>query len=203
MLKDDLKSRFKALYQPPPNQVVLVDVPVMNFLMIDGSGDPNTSEDYQEAITVLYGLAYTLKFAIKKQRGIDYPVMPLEGLWWADDMALFSAERKEDWKWTMLLMQPEYVTSEQFERAREQVAKKKPSPALAKVRLESFHEGWSAQILYLGPYSAEGPTIAGLHAFIKEQGYTLRGKHHEIYLGDPRRSAPEKLRTIIRQPIDR
>lgn len=201
MLKDDVKSQFKALYQPPSNQAVLVNVPVMEFLMIDGSGDPNTSQEYREAIEALYGLAYTLKFAIKKQQGIEYKVMPLEGLWWADDMRLFSTNKKEDWKWTMLLMQPEHVTTDLLEQARQQVTKKKPSPALMKVRLESFHEGWSAQIMYLGPYSAEGPTIARLHAFIKEHGYTLRGKHHEIYLGDPRRSAPEKLKTVIRQPI--
>lgn len=203
MHKVDLKSQFKDLYQPPLNQVVLVDVPAMNFLMINGGGDPNTSQDYRDAVEALYGLAYTLKFAIKKQQGFDYPVMALEGLWWTDDMRLFSTDQKEDWKWTMMLMQPEYVTSERFEQARQQVEEKKPSPALARVRLASFHEGLSAQIMHLGPYSAEGPTIARLHAFIKEQGYLLRGKHHEIYLGDPRRSAPEKLRAVIRQPIDR
>lgn len=203
MHKVDLKSQFKDLYQPPLNQVVLVDVPAMNFLMIDGGGDPNTSQDYRDAVEALYGLAYTLKFAIKKQQGVDYPVMALEGLWWTDDMRLFSTDQKEDWKWTMMLMQTEYVTSERFEQARQQVEEKKPSPALARVRLVSFHEGLSAQIMHLGPYSAEGPTIARLHAFIKEQGYLLRDKHHEIYLGDPRRSSPEKLRTVIRQPIDR
>lgn len=201
MLKEDLKSPFKHLYQPPSNQVVLVDVPVMHFLMINGSGNPKTNQDYQAAVEALYGLAYTLKFAIKNQHGIENPILALEGLWWTDEMRLFSIDQKGDWKWTLMLMQPESVTADQLAYARRELAKKKPSPALMEVRLESFHEGWSAQIMHLGPSSAEGPTIARLHAFIEEHGYTFRGKHHEIYLGDPRRTAPKKLKTVMRQPI--
>ena len=178
----------------------------MPFLMIDGAGNPNTSQEYQQAVEALYAVAYALKFLLKKEQGIDYAVMPLEGLWWAPDMREFSVEHKETWLWTMLIAQPQEVTAALFERAREQVQRKKSSPALAKLRLEPFQEGLAAQIMHLGPYAAEAPTIARLHAFIREQGYAFDGsrqKHHEIYLSDPRRSAPEKMRTVIRQPMTR
>lgn len=194
---------LKALYAPP-KRPVMVDVPVLNFLMIDGHGDPNLSQDYKDAVEALYALSYTLKFMLKKEEGLQYRVGPLEGLWWAEDMVEFSMERKANWDWTMMIAQPDAVTPEHVARAREQAGRKKPLPALAKVRLESFEEGRCAQVLYVGPYSAEGPTIAALHAFIREQGYEFDGrkqKHHEIYLGDPRRTAPEKLKTIIRQPV--
>ncbi len=173
----------------------------MQFLMIDGAGDPNTAPEYAAAIQALYSVAYTAKFTLKKTRGIDYPVMPLEGLWWAEDMTLFGVDGKDDWQWTMMIMQPDDVTPEVIEAARHEAARKKENPSLAQLRLAPFHEGLAAQILYVGPYASEGPTIAALHAFIKEHGYSLTGKHHEIYLGDPRRTAPERLRTIIRQPI--
>jgi hypothetical protein len=165
-------------------------------------GDPNTSADYQGALEALYALSYTLKFAVKKGKdGVDFAVMPLEGLWWTEDMTKFSPERKDIWQWTAMIMQPEYVTDGLFLEARRQVAKKKDTPSLAKVSFGRFHEGLCAQVMYIGPYSAEGPTITMLHDYIKGQGRQLRGKHHEIYLGDPRRSAPEKLKTIIRQPV--
>ncbi len=202
MVTLDLKTQLKEFYQSPIDRVVLVDVPEWQFLMIDGKGDPNTSQDYKDAVEALYSLAYTLKFALKKRQGIDYPVLPLEGLWWTPDPAQFSLEAKDDWLWTMLLMQPECVTSEQVETGREEMKKKKHLPALEQVRLERFLEGRAAQILHLGPYAAEAPTIARLHDFIKNNGYQMRGKHHEIYLGDSRRAAPEKLRTVIRQPIE-
>ena len=131
--------------------------------------------------------------------------MPLEGLWWTDDMAQFSTENKGIWKWTAMIMQPEYVTKDLVTKAFEQVEKKKNPPALSKMRFESFHEGLSAQIMHIGPYSAEGPTIKKLHSFIKEKGYEFDGlvqKHHEIYLSDPRRTAPEKMKTVIRQPME-
>ena len=200
-MKIDLKKELKELYSASPQQVAIVDVPPMNFLMIDGQGDPNTSPEFQDAVEALYGVSYTLKFMIKQEQAINYVVMPLEGLWWADDMTQFSMEDKDAWLWTAMIMQPEYVTGELFEEAVEQVRQKKELTALSGMRLESFHEGLSAQILHIGPYSEEGPTIEELHSFIEGNGYQLRGKHHEIYLGDPRRSAPEKLKTIIRQPI--
>jgi hypothetical protein len=203
MAKRDLKKELKQLYSPGSRDVVAVDVPSMNFLMIDGEGNPNTSQTYRDAIECLYALSYTLKFMIKKGRGgVDYSVMPLEGLWWGDDMDVFMEGKKDLWKWTAMIMQPEYVTKALFKRACEEVQKKKALPALSKVRLETFREGKSAQIMYVGSYSAEGPTIKRIHTFIAEQGGRLSGKHHEIYLGDPRRTAPEKLKTVIRQPFD-
>lgn len=182
----------------------LVRVPEITFLMVDGHGDPNTAVEYRDAIGALYGLSYTLKFGVKRELGLTYRVAPLEGLWWADDMTEFSIGRKADWHWTAMIAQPDIVTPEHFERAREEVRRKKGSPALERARLARFVEGLAGQVLYLGPYSDEGPTIERLHAFIHDAGYTFDGrreKHHELYLGDPRRSAPEKLRTIIRQPV--
>jgi hypothetical protein len=202
--KLDLRKQFKQLYNPPAKEVVIVDIPVMRFLMVDGTGDPNTAQEYKDALEALYSVAYTLKFLIKKEKAIDYPVMALEGLWWTNDMREFSIDNKNAWLWTMMIMQPEEVAEELFEQVLEQVKKKKPSPTLAKMRMQRFHEGISAQIMHIGPFSAEGPTIAKLHAFIKEHGYTFNGieqKHHEIYLSDPRRATPEKMRTVIRQSM--
>ncbi len=175
----------------------------MQFLAIDGAGDPNTSSEYRDAISALYSVAYALKFALKKS-GIDFHVSPLEGLWWADDMVHFSADQKGKWKWTMLIAQPDEVTRERVEQVVQDVARKKSLPALQHVRLITFHEGRCAQILHVGPYAAEGPTIERLHQFIHEHGGEFDGsqqKHHEIYLGDPSRTSPERLKTIIRQPI--
>lgn len=204
MQKVDLKKQLKHLYDPSAKEISVVDVPEMNFLMIDGEGDPNISQEYREAVETLYAISYTLKFMLKKgEVAIDYPVMALEGLWWTDDMTKFSPENKAIWKWTMMIMQPEFITEEMVEEAKGQVEKKKgPLPALPRMRFESFHEGPSAQITYFGPYSGEGPTIRRLHEFIAELGHERRGKHHEIYLNDPRRTAPEKLKTVIRQPFE-
>ncbi len=204
--KVDLKKQLANLYNPSTKDVAVVEVPTMPFLMIDGAGNPNTSQDYQQAVEALYAVAYALKFLLKKEQGVDYAVMPLEGLWWAPDMREFSVEHKETWLWTMMIAQPGQVIAALFERTRAQVRRKKDSPTLAKQRLEEFHEGLAAQIMHLGPYAAEAPTIARLHAFIRQQGYTFDGsrqKHHEIYLSDPRRAAPEKMRTIIRQSMTR
>jgi len=202
MAKIDLKKDLKHLYNPPIKAPVLVDVPPLAFLMIDGQGDPNTAKAYVEAIEALYALSYTLKFMLKKgAAGMDYTVMPLEGLWWVEDMRDFSTENKGAWQWTAMIMQPEFVTPDHVEQALQEARRKKDLPALGSIRLEIYHEGLAAQIMHIGPYAAEAPTIARLHAFISESGHTLRGKHHEIYLGDPRRTAPEKLRTVIRQPI--
>jgi hypothetical protein len=204
--KVDFRKQLRHLYTPSAKEVVVVNVPAMPFLMVDGTGNPNTSQEYQEAVEALYAVAYALKFLLKKEQGVDYAVMPLEGLWWTPNMREFSVEHKETWLWTMMIAQPPEVTAALFERAREQVQRKKPSPALAKVRLEPFQEGLAAQIMHLGPFAAEGPTIARLHAFIREQGYAFDGtqqKHHEIYLSDPRRAAPENMRTVIRQSMTR
>jgi hypothetical protein len=202
MNKLDWKKDCKELYFPPAHPV-MVDVPPMNFLMIDGHGDPNISPVYAESVEALFSLAYTLKFSIKKAEGVDYAVYPPEGLWWTPDMADFSTSRKADWDWTMMIAQPEVVSAEWVERARAEALKKKGLPVLERVRFESYHEGLSAQIMHAGPFADEGPNIARVHEFIKEQGGRLCGKHHEIYLSDMRRTAPEKLKTVIRQPFER
>lgn len=202
MAKLDFKQQFKQFYNPSAKQCAIVELPAMNFLMLDGAGDPNHAPAFQTAVETLYAVAYTLKFMLKKGAdGIDYGVMPLEGLWWSEEMATFSVERKSDWLWTLLIMQPDFITAAQVEAAKVEAAKKKDLPALSQLRFEAYHEGLSAQIMHLGPFAAEGPTIATLHTFISNQGYQLRGKHHEIYLNDLRRTAPEKLKTVIRQPI--
>lgn len=196
----DYKKTFKHLYQPSAKVVVEVVVPPMNFLMIDGSGDPNTSLEYQQAIEALYGTAYAIKFMAKKgPAALDFGVMPLEGLWWADDMTTFSPEAKSDWKWTMMIMQPPVVTADMVIAAIE-MGKKKGHSAINRLRFEPFEEGCCAQILHVGPFSAEGPTVARVHTYVDEHG-GRRGKHHEIYLSDIRKADPAKWKTIIRQPI--
>ena len=196
----DLRQDLAALYKVGRTPV-LVDVPELTYLMVDGRGDPNSSVDYQHAIEALFTLSWTMRFALKRAGILDYKVMPLEGLWWTPDMADFSTSAKSAWHWTALIVQPDVVGAEHLDAARASAREKKDLPALDAVRLERWTEGRSAQVLNIGPYAEEAPTIAGLHAFIEGQGLELRGKHHEIYLGDPRRSAPEKLRTIIRQPV--
>ena len=199
MDKVDLKKDLKHLYNPSAKDVSVVDVPAMNFLMVDGEGSPDAPQ-YGEAIQALFSVSYALRFMIKKGKGIDYAVMPLEGLWWADDMAHF-AENKDKWKWTAMIMQPKYVTAAEVALAVEQTAKKKKLPALSKLKFESFQEGKAVQIMHIGPFSAEGPNIQRMHQYITDSGHTLSGKHHEIYLGDPSKTAPEKLKTVLRQPM--
>ncbi len=203
MTKLDLKKQLKHLYSPSAKQAELIEVPAMNYLAIDGEGNPNTSQQFQDAVQALYGISYTVKFAIKKRPdGVDYGVMPLEGLWWTENMAQFSVQDKQSWLWRLLIMQPDFVTEADVNDAILHLKRKgKGSPALEQVCLVSFKEGLSAQIMHIGPYEAEEPTVKQLHAYIAEQGYQLSGKHHEIYLGDPQRSAPDKLKTIIRQPV--
>jgi len=202
MGKIDYKKKLKHLYRPSTKKVEIVDVPNMNFLMVNGEGDPNTSQSFQDAIGVLYPLSYTIKFMIKKgEVGIDYGVMPLEGLWWADDMSSFSVKNKEGWEWTLMIMQPELVTKQMVHEAIEQVKVKKNPRSLPLVRFDSFVEGKAAQVMHIGPFSEEGPTVEKVHSFIKENGSQREGKHHEIYLSDIRRAAPEKWKTIIRQPM--
>ncbi|MEK6804714.1 MAG: GyrI-like domain-containing protein [Nitrospirota bacterium] len=201
MGKVDLKKELKHLYQASVKAVVQVDAPTMTFLMIDGEGDPNPSQAYTDAVAALFAVSYAVKFMVKKGRtAVDYGVMPLEGLWWVDDMSTFTTKNKADWKWTMMIMQPSFVSHTLIESAIADVKKKKDLPALSKLRLETFSEGTCAQILHIGPFSAEGPTIKKLHQFTDSRGRRT-GKHHEIYLSDIRKADPSKWKTIIRQPM--
>lgn len=201
MAKIDLKKDLKLLYSASPKEITLVTAPRLHFLMLDGAGDPNTAPEFQPAAETLFSLSYTLKFMMKKAQGPDYAVMPLEGLWWADDPAAFQSGDKDRWRWTLMILQPEFIIPEMVDAARAEVGKKKNLPLLDNLRFSAWCEGEAAQVLHVGPYSAEPATIARLHAFIKDKGYHLCGKHHEIYLSDPRRTAPAKLKTILRQPI--
>lgn len=201
MEKLDLKKELKHLYAPSSREPVEVNVPEMNFLMLDGEGDPNGSREFAEAVDALFPVSYAIKFMVKKgPLPTDYGVMPLEGLWWADEGSRFQVEDKSSWKWTLMVMQPEFVTKEMVENAILAVAKKKSPPVVTRIRFETFPEGRCAQILHIGPFSEEGPTVDRLHRFIEAIG-TPAGKHHEIYLSDTRRSDPSKWRTIIRQPF--
>ena len=201
MEKIDLKKELKHLYQPSAREVVQVEVETFNFLMVDGEGDPNTSQAYAEAVEALFSVSYTAKFMVKRgAQGIDYTVMPLEGLWWADDMSAFADNDKSRWKWTMMIMQPSFAGSEVIEAAISEAGKKKDLPAISRVRFEAFSEGLCAQVMHIGPFSEEGPTINLVHKFI-EARTELRGKHHEIYLSDIRRADPRKWKTVIRQPM--
>lgn len=202
MDKKDYKKELKDFYNPATKTVSEVTVPKMNFLMIDGKGDPNTSKEFASAIETLYPVAYGIKFAIKKSTGFDFGVMPLEGLWWADDMNDFMAGKKDNWFWTLMIMQPEKVTKDLYEKVLLEVKEKKNPPMIDKLRFESYEEGRSVQIMHIGPFSAEGPNIQKLHAYVKEKGGKLSGKHHEIYLSDMRKTAPEKLKTVLRQPFE-
>jgi hypothetical protein len=202
MEKIDLKKQLKHLYNPSAKRVEIVTVPQMNFLMVDGMGDPNTAKTYSDAIEALYPVAYTLKFMVKNGKmGIDYGVMPLETLWWADDMSAFITGNKDAWKWTVMIMQPQFITREMVEQAIEEVGQKKGPASLPLIRFETFKEGKAAQILHIGPFSDEGPTIEKLHSLIENKSSQRVGKHHEIYLSDLRRAVPEKWRTIIRQAM--
>ncbi|MCA9897621.1 MAG: GyrI-like domain-containing protein [Ardenticatenaceae bacterium] len=202
MKKIDFKRELKHLYQPSGTKISVVDVPAMNFLTITGQGNPNSSQAYQEAVEALYSVAYTVKFMVKKgELAIDFGVMPLEGLWWVPDMRQFSMGNKDAWLWQMMIMQPDFVTADMIAVAKAQVKKKKGLVAVDLLKLERFVEGTAVQILYTGPYADEDPTIQKLHEHVRQQGGELSGKHHEIYLSDPRRAAPERLKTVIRQPF--
>jgi len=201
MAKIDFKKEFKDLYKPKQGEVSFVEVSKLNYLAIDGEGDPNTSQEYKDSIETLMGVSFTTKFIMKKEHRKDYVVMPLEGLWWAEDINKFSINDKSAWKWKSLIMQPDFVKEEHVEKAKDKVAKKKDLPSLDKIKFIELDEGLSAQILHIGPYSEEGPTVEKLHQAIEENSYDFNGLQHEIYLNDVRRTKPEKLKTIIRQPI--
>ena len=200
--KIDLKKELKRFYQASAKEVSQVDVPTFKFLMVDGEGDPNTSKDYAEAVESLFAVSYTAKFMLKKgNEARDYGVMPLEGLWWADDMSAFAANDRSKWQWTMMIMQPSFVADAVIEASITEVRRKKALPGVDRLRLESFTEGRCAQILHVGPFTEEGPTIERLHEFIDARSGRA-GKHHEIYLTDIRRADPKKWKTIIRHPMD-
>ncbi|MDI2035215.1 GyrI-like domain-containing protein [Paenarthrobacter nitroguajacolicus] len=201
-MKIDFKKEIPT-YTARRGVFSLVTVPPIQYLMIDGTGDPNTAQSYRDALSTLYPVAYKLKFFSKGELGRDYGVMPLEALWWADDMDAFTSARdKSLWDWTLMIMVPEWITQEHVEAASSVVAAKGEAPALAALRLASLEEGLSVQTLHVGPYDDEGPVLEEMHkGFIPEQSLAMTGRHHEIYLGDPRRTAPERLRTILRQPV--
>ena len=201
MEKIDLKKKYKDLYNPSKKDFSIIEIPSLQYIMIDGKGDPNTSGAYQQVIETLYGLSFTLKFGLKKSQGLDYTVMGLEGLWWTADMNSFSMDHKDEWEWTMMMLQPDFITPALFESARKELKGKGKGPLADQARLEQFDEGLCAQIMYIGAYDDEPPTIARMHEFIAANGYKLTGRHHEIYMSDARRVAPEKNRTILRQPI--
>ena len=201
MDKTDIKKEFKHLYSPPKDKVVIVDVPELQYLMIDGTGNPNNSETFSTAIETLYTAAYTAKSIAKKELNKDFVVQPLEGLWWVNEIKQFSFNNKDSWNWTLMIVLPGFVTKRIFEEARKNAGCKKPGLNFDKVKFEKYSEGKSAQLLYTGDYKNEKPAVEKLHAFVSENGYTLHKKHHEIYLSDPRKTAPEKLKTILRNPI--
>lgn len=202
--KIDLKKEWQHLYKPSAKQPQIVDVPGMAFLMLDGKGNPNTSPSYQAAVEALYGVSYALKFTSKKRLARDYVVMPLEGLWWGTprDQHAFTEQDKGKFMWTMMILQPDHISEEMVAEAVEDVRRKKGLENLDQLRFTRFKEGTSVQILHIGAYDDEGPTVHRMHQFAYDQGYRLRGKHHEIYLSDPRRTALEKLKTILRHPIE-
>jgi hypothetical protein len=203
MKKLDLRRKYKHLYQPSARKVEVVEVPELSFVMLDGriekGRSPGDSPAFLAAIQALFGLSYTLKFQskLRKQNAIDYPVMALEALWWVED-GRFELSKPDNWCWRAMIMQPEHITTEMFADALEQLGRKKPSPALERLRLERYGEGLCIQTLHIGPYSTEPATVERMHAFAQENGYLLANQHHEIYLGDPRRSAPDKLKTVLR-----
>jgi hypothetical protein len=203
--KYDVKRERPELYAPSAKEFAIVDVAPMRYLAADGHGDPNTAEAYREAVEALFGVAYAVKFASKRALGRDFVVAPLEGLWWAEDQGAFVARDKGAWNWTMLIAQPDWIDDDAVTAAVAAVRAKGasvPNPALDELRLEQLHEGESAQILHVGSYDAEAPTLAHLHdEWMPQHGLTFNGPHHEVYLSDARRTAPDKLRTVLRQPV--
>lgn len=200
----DLTKELPA-YRARRGAFALVTVPPLQYLMLDGRGDPNTAPAYADALRTLYPLAYTLKFLSRRELGRDHVVMPLEALWWADDMDAFTRARdKGRWSWTVMILVPDWITAAHVEDARAAVARKGGAPGLDAARLERLDEGLCVQTLHVGPYDDEGPVLHELHhRFVPEHGLRLTGRHHEIYLSDARRTAPERLRTILRQPVER
>jgi hypothetical protein len=201
MTKIDYRKYLKPLYDGKAGVVADVEVPPLRYLMIDGRGDPNQAPAFQSAIEALYSVAYTARFMLKRgPDAIDCGVMPLEGLWWADDMSAFASGDRAQWQWTLMILQPHYFTEDVIHRAMSEVKSKKTLAAIDALRFESLSEGRCAQTLHVGPFATEGETIARLHEHIAARG-ALRGRHHEIYLSDMRRAAPSKWKTLLRQPL--
>ena len=203
--KIDYKKTQKELYQPNAKEPVIIEVPEMQFLMIDGMGSPGDSQEYQDALSMLYPVSFRTKF-LSKAKGKDYVVPPLEGLWWADNLNDFKEGNRDKWKWTMMIRQPDWITQDLINEAIAITKEKKPEllKLLPKLRLEKYKEGKAAQIMHIGPYSEEGPTVQKVHDYIQKEGGKFDGlqdKHHEIYLSDPRRANPKTMKTIIRQPF--
>lgn len=203
MEKYDLKVARRDLYAPSAKDFSIVDVPEMRYLAVDGSGDPNVSDEYAAAVQALYTVAYTVKAHSRQALGRDFVVPPLEGLWWADDMTSFVRREKSAWHWTMLIALPEWIADDVVTTARQAARQKKPDlAAIDAVAVRTLHEGRSVQILHVGSYDDEGPVLEKLHTkFLPEHGLAPAGHHHEIYLSDPRRTQPAKLKTILRQPV--
>lgn len=197
----DLKKDLKHLYAPRPGGFHVVEVPEMSFLLVDGHGDPNTSEGYREAVEALYTASYAVRATAKARLGRVHTVAPLEGLWSADDLEVFHSRLKSEWDWTMMIAQPGWITPALWDEALA-AARKKVRPGLDRVRFESYAEGRSVQVLHVGSYDDEGPTLARLHdEFLPANRFVPTGRHHEIYLSDPRRVEPARLRTVLRQPV--
>ncbi len=203
-MKLDFKKAHDS-YRARSGEFRVIDVPAKQYLMLDGHGDPNTAKDYADALAALYPVAYKLKFASKRDLERDYVVPPLEALWWAADMAAFTSARdKSQWEWTAMIMTPDWITAELFADTVTAVAAKDRPASLDKVRLETLEEGLCVQTLHIGPYDAEAGVLADMHDhFIPQAGLQMSGTHHEIYLSDARRVEPAKLRTILRQPVER
>jgi hypothetical protein len=204
----DFKKQDKDLYLPP-KRPVLIDVPEMNFLMVDGSGDPNSNPEFENAVGALYAMSYTLKMLPKKgivpAGYVEYSVAPLEGLWWLADGDAFNFTRRGNWLWTVLIRQPDFVTDELVAALLPEVMKKKPNAMLEKLRFQSFTEGLCVQMMHLGPYVTEPGTVECMDVYTKENNLLSRlgqdGKHHEIYLSDPNKGKPENMKTVLRHPV--
>lgn len=201
MKRIDLRKELKHLYNPSPKEVELVRVPEFRFLMVDGRGDPNSSTEFHNAIQMLYALSYTMKFKFRFEKGIDYPVMALEGLWSMADNATFDQDRRNDWQWTLMILQPRIVTKSLMKKALVEVEQKKNLEAPASLRLETFKEGLSVQVMHLGPYAEETHSLRKLDEFVAAHGLEMKYKHHEIYMSDPRRAKPQNMKTILRHPV--
>ncbi len=201
--KVDLKKSLDC-FRAPIGEFRLLEVPDLSYLMVDGHGAPGASAQYTGALEALYPVAYKLKFASKLDLGRDYVVPPLEGLWWAEDMSVFTSSRdKTQWDWTLMIMVPDWIDGALVETAIERAGAKAPPARLGDVRFETLSEGLCVQTLHLGSFDDEGPVLQRMHEeFIPAEGLRMTGRHHEIYLSDVRKVAPEKLRTILRQPVE-
>ncbi|GJQ61262.1 MAG: hypothetical protein SCALA702_03150 [Melioribacteraceae bacterium] len=202
MEKIDLKKELKQFYKPSSKKIEIIDVPEFNYISLEGKGNPNNSSEFEEAIGALYAVAYTAKFSAKQENGMtDFVVMPLEGLWWAKDFEDFVLDNKDNWEWRLMIHMPGFITEDFINSNKAKAFEKKGLSGINDVKFEKYHEGISVQTLYIGPYSNEHETIKAMHDYAEGEGYDLDGLHHEIYLGDPRKVAPEKLKTVLRQPV--